>query len=77
MNIYSLGFHAVNDVRDPVIQQFNSLPASHSVPVLKFSIIIMKNRHEKKKKKKTAMHDSDFAYQSKWEFYSVNPFRSS
>ena len=47
--MYSLGFHAVNDVRDPVIQQFNSSPASHSLPVLKVSIIIMKNRHEKNK----------------------------
>ena len=35
----------------------------------------MKTRHNKKLK--TAMHDSDLEHQLKWEFYSVNFFRSS
>ena len=45
--MYSLGFHAVNDVLDPVLQQFYSASSSHSSSVLKVPIIITKQPHEK------------------------------
>ena len=63
--MYSLGFHAVNDVLDPILQQFYSSSRPFSRRCLRSLLSSWKT-----------MHDGDFAYQSKWEFYSVNLFRS-
>jgi len=39
LHVLGLGFHAVNDVLDPVLQQFYSLSSSHSSSVFKVPIL--------------------------------------
>ena len=69
--MYSLGFHAVNDVLDPVLHSFTRPHRPIRLWCLR-SLLLSWNTEMKKMKK--AMHGSDFAYQSKYEFYNVNLF---